>query len=190
MVRLSKILLLLLLMLAVFLISPAWLMVAFLFVFLISIFVKRSLKKIVRKLRPAIFFGALILLMYTLTADLYSGLSLALRFILVFWLAQIMVEEMQVQVFISSMARWKLFNPLFRRLGLMLMVATVSFPIIYRESKNIYEAHISRGLDFKKGKVSGKIKNLLYFMNVFFVKVFDRVEALSSALESRIPHFA
>ena len=35
-----------------------------------------------------------------------------------------------------------------------------------------------------------KIRNLMYFLNVFFVKVFDRVENLSAALESRIPHLA
>jgi len=175
---------------SVLLFPASGLMLAFLVVFVCSMFLKRSLRRIVEKLRPAIFLGAVALLVYTLTADLYTGLSVALKLILVFWLAQMIVEEVPLQRFIGGMAQWKAFNQLFRRLSLMLLVAAVSFPIINKEAKNIYDAHVSRGVDFRKGNVSEKVNSLFYFLNILFVKIFDRVDALTYAMESRIPSVA
>lgn len=178
------------LIIAVFVISPSWLMIVFLLLFADLIFIKRSFKHLVARLRPAIFLGSVILLIYVFASDLYSGLSLALRFLVVFWLAQIIMEEVPVQRFISIMGKWKFLNFPFERLSLMLLVATISFPLIYRESRNIYQAHVSRGLDFRKGGIREKVKMLLFFLNAFFLKIFDRVEALSLALQSRMPNLA
>ena len=148
-----------------FVIPPSLLMLMFILLFIDSLVFKRSLKKVILKLRPIIFLCGLVLVIYIFVSDLYSGLSLALRLMLVFWLAQKIIEEVPVYRFIGNVAKWRIFS----RLSLMLLIAATSFPIIYRESKYIYDAHVSRGIDFKKGNVFKRVKCLLYFLNIFFL---------------------
>ena len=186
----SRLILVFFLVSMVFLVSPEWLMLLFLLLFIDSLFSRKQIKKLIVKLTPAIFIAVLILIVNIFAVNLYFGLYLAMRFVIVYWLAQILAEELPKERFIGGIVRWKVFNLSFARMGLILLIAIISFPIIFNESKTIYQAHISRGIDFKEGNVAERIKHLLYFLNAFFLKIFERIEALSFAIESRIPHLA
>lgn len=85
----------------------------------------------------------------------------------------------------------KLLNP-FKKIGVpahelaMMMTISLRFiPTLMDETDKIMKAQMSRGVDFSKGSIIERAKNLIPILIPLFINSFKRAEELAMAMESR-----
>lgn len=84
-----------------------------------------------------------------------------------------------------------LFTPL-KKIGfpahevsMMISIALRFIPTLLEETERIMKAQSSRGVDFKEGKLTDKIKAIVSLIVPLFISAFQRAEDLANAMESR-----
>ncbi|TYQ15149.1 UNVERIFIED_CONTAM: energy-coupling factor transport system permease protein [Acetivibrio alkalicellulosi] len=85
----------------------------------------------------------------------------------------------------------KLFSPL-KVLGvpvhdfaMMISISLRFVPVLLDEANRIMKAQASRGVDFQKGSIVKRVKNIVSIMIPLFVSVFKRGDELAVAMEAR-----
>lgn len=69
--------------------------------------------------------------------------------------------------------------------ALMVNLALRFFPTLQEEMKNIKDAQLARGADFKPGSLRGKLRSLVFIATPLTMNILRRSEQLAQAMEAR-----
>ena len=122
-------------------------------------------------------------------ASIYQSIKIAVRVVLMIALTMILTATTK-PLDLTFALEW-FFTPLkvFRfpahEIAMTLSIALRFIPTILEETDRIMKAQSSRGVDFKHGKLSVKVRALTSLIVPLFVSAFERSEQLADAMEAR-----
>lgn len=202
----TKILGALLMIVALFFITPIWgYSIAFVILGGVILLSKVPLKFILKGLRPIMFF---IIFAVSINMFLTPG-----KIIWSFWILDITVEGLEralmtlfrfsfliitssmVTLTTSPMALTdgieKLLNPLKKikfpahELAMMMTIALRFIPTLIEEADKIMKAQMARGADFESGNMFTRAKSMIPLLVPLFISAFRRADELAMAMEAR-----
>lgn len=206
----TKILLMLLYIVVVFLVQSLWLFILpFAFVVMVTLMAQVPVSYVLRSLKPLRF---LLLFMFFINLFLTPGVDVLLSF----WVIRITSEALRQAVYISlrlillvggtslmtlttspislTDGLERLLKP-FSRLGfpshelaMMMTIALRFIPTLMEEADKIRKAQIARGADFESGNLINRAKSMIPILVPLFVSAFRRADELAMAMESRCYH--
>ncbi len=206
----TKILLMLLYIVVVFLVQSLWLFaLPFAFVVMVTLMAQVPVSYVLRSLKPLRF---LLLFMFFINLFLTPGEDVQLSF----WVIRITSEALRQAVYISlrlillvggtslmtlttspislTDGLERLLKP-FSRLGfpshelaMMMTIALRFIPTLMEEADKIRKAQIARGADFESGNLINRAKSMIPILVPLFVSAFRRADELAMAMESRCYH--
>lgn len=206
----TKILLMLLYIVVVFLVQSLWLFILpFAFVVLVTLLSKVPVSYVLRSLKPLRF---LLLFMFFINLFLTPGENV----LLAFWVIRITSEALRQAVYISlrlillvggtslmtlttspislTDGLERLLKPFSRigfpshELAMMMTIALRFIPTLMEEADKIRKAQIARGADFESGNLINRAKSMIPILVPLFVSAFRRADELAMAMESRCYH--
>ena len=206
----TKILLMLLYIVVVFLVQSLWLFILpFAFVVLVTLLSKVPVSYVLRSLKPLRFF---LLFMFFINLFLTPGENV----LLAFWVIRITSEALRQAVYISlrlillvggtslmtlttspislTDGLERLLKPFSRigfpshELAMMMTIALRFIPTLMEEADKIRKAQIARGADFESGNLINRAKSMIPILVPLFVSAFRRADELAMAMESRCYH--
>lgn len=196
----------LMMIIALFLITPLWgYGIALGFLTVVIVLSKVPLKFILKGLRPILFFiiiavsinifltpGEVIFPDFFIKIT-YEGISRALMTFFRFTL--LIVTSSLVTLTTSPMALTdgieKLLNPLkvikfpAHELAMMMTIALRFIPTLIEEADKIMKAQMARGADFESGNIFTRAKNMIPLLVPLFISAFRRADELAMAMEAR-----
>ena len=122
-------------------------------------------------------------------ASIFQSIKIAVRVILMIALTMILTATTK-PLDLTFAFEW-FFTPLkiFRfpahEIAMTLSIALRFIPTILSETERIMKAQSSRGVDFKHGKISTRVRALTSLIVPLFVSSFGRSEQLADAMEAR-----
>lgn len=176
------------------------------FVLLVAVLSNIAIKHVLKAIKPMIFMMIFLMIfniflintgnvLFTIgSLKIYSGALLQsayifIRLILIITMTTILTSS--TKPLDLTLAIESLLNPLKKfgfpahELAMMISIALRFIPDLLDEAKRIMKAQASRGVDFKEGKISEKIKALVSLIIPLFISAFQRAEDLANAMESR-----
>jgi len=98
-------------------------------------------------------------------------------------------KPIDISVAISSLLRpFKIIKLPVNEIGIMVSITLRFIPTLLDEAVIIISAQSSRGVDFKRGKLTEKAKSIVSLVVPLFVSALGKAEDLSNAMESRGYH--
>ena len=79
----------------------------------------------------------------------------------------------------------KLFKVNIHEIAIMISIALRFIPTLFEEMERIKKAQTSRGIDFKNGKYSDKIRGITSLIIPLFISCFDKADELTNAMIMR-----
>ncbi len=206
----TKILLMLLYIVVVFLVKSMWLFwLPAAFVVLVVFLSKVPLSYVLRSLKPLRF---LLVFMFVINLFLTPGKEILVSF----WIITITKESLLQAVYISlrlillvagtslmtlttspislTDGLERLLMPLSRfkfpahELAMMMTIALRFIPTLMEEADKIKKAQLARGADFESGNLIHRAKSMIPILVPLFISAFRRADELAMAMESRCYH--
>ncbi len=206
----TKILLMLLYIVLVFLVRDLWLfLLPLAFVGFVTLLAQIPLLYVLRSLKPLQF---LLIFMFIINLFLTAGETV----LITIWRIRITKEALEQAVFISSRlvllvggtslmtlttspisltAGLELLLKPFSKLGfpshelaMMMTIALRFIPTLMEEADKIKKAQLARGADFESGNLIARAKSMIPILVPLFVSAFRRADELAMAMESRCYH--
>ena len=123
---------------------------------------------------------------------LQTAISFILRFILLLFIVRLLTATTTPIALMDGLET--MLNPL-KKMGLaiheLIMIMTISLrfiPLFIEEAERIRKAQLCRGADFRVGKLSHRLKNLIAWLLPLMRISLQRAEELSQAMEARAYH--
>ncbi|MEL7603164.1 MAG: energy-coupling factor transporter transmembrane component T [Bacillota bacterium] len=206
----TKILLMLLYIVVVFLVQSLWLfLVPALFVVLVTLLAQVPVSYVIRSLKPLrmlllfMFFvnlfltpGETVLFEYSflrVTQEaLRQAVYISLRLILLVGGTSLMTLTTSPITLTGGLEL--LLKPFSRfgfpahELAMMMTIALRFIPTLMEEADKIRKAQIARGADFESGNLINRAKSMIPILVPLFVSAFRRADELAMAMESRCYH--
>ena len=206
----SKILLMLLYIVIVFLVKSPWLfLLPAAFVCLVILLSQVPVSYVLRSLKPLRF---LLLFMFVINLFFTPGETTLLSF----WIITITKEALLQALYISlrlillvagtslmtlttspvslTDGLERLMSPFARfrfpahELAMMMTIALRFIPTLMEEADKIQKAQMARGADFESGNLIARAKSMIPILVPLFVSAFRRADELAMAMESRCYH--
>lgn len=202
----TKILGSLMMIVALFVITPLWgYLIPFAALTLVIFLSKVPLKFILKGLKPILFF-----MIFAVSINIFFTPG---KLIFSFWFIEITMEGLEralmtlsrfifliitssmVTLTTSPMALTdgieKLLNPLkvikfpAHELAMMMTIALRFIPTLIEEADKIMKAQTARGADFETGNIFNRAKNMIPLLVPLFISAFRRADELAMAMEAR-----
>ena len=206
----TKILLMLLYIVVVFLVQPLWLfLLPFLFVVFVTMLSQVPVSYVIRSLKPLrmlllfMFFINLFLtpgktplfdfyFIHVTEEALRQALFISLRLVLLVGGTSLMTLTTSP---ISLTGGLELLLKPFSKFGfpahelaMMMTIALRFIPTLMEEADKIRKAQMARGADFESGNLVARAKSMIPILVPLFVSAFRRADELAMAMESRCYH--
>ena len=172
------------------------------------LFAKIPLRMLLKSLKPVLFFVVLTAVLNAFMipgevvwqwgflkitdAGIYQGIWMAWRLILLMISASLLTLTTTPIAFTDGLE--SLLKPLnmvkvpVHELAMMISIALRFIPTLMEEGERIIQAQMARGMDFHKGSLKERIKNILPLLVPFFLSAMKRADELAEAMESRGYH--